>query len=167
MKMRDMTNELRDREIHLPARRIDWIVIHCSATRETNHYSAEDLRLDHLRRGFSDAGYHYYILRDGTICYMRPLGKMGAHVKGYNKHSVGICYEGGLDAGGKPKDTRTVAQKRSLGVLLKLLQEQLPFAEVVGHRDLSPDLNGDGVISPQEWVKVCPCFDARKEYAGS
>lgn len=76
----------------------------------------------------------------------------GAHAKHYNKHSIGICYEGGLDERGKPADTRTPAQKRTLLTLLYSLKADYPDAEILGHRDLP-------------WVKkACPCFDAREEY---
>lgn len=84
---------------------------------------------------------------------------MGAHAKGYNAHSIGICYEGGLDAQGRPKDTRTEWQKHSLRVLILTLLRDYPDSHVCGHRDLSPDLNGNGTIEPEEWVKQCPCYE--------
>ena len=76
------------------------------------------------------------------------------HVKGhhYNSHSIGICYEGGLDARGQPDDTRTTAQKATMRQLLEDLHQRYPRAMIVGHRDLSHD-------------RDCPCFDAYKEYA--
>lgn len=61
---------------------------------------------------------------------------IGAHANHYNAHSIGICYEGGLDANGNPADTRTEAQKRSMLELLKSLCLDYPDAEVIGHRDL-------------------------------
>ena len=84
----------------------------------------------------------------------------GAHVRGYNAHSLGICYEGGLDAHGHPADTRTDFQKHSLRVLVMLLLRDYPDSRLCGHRDLSPDLNRNGEIEPEEWIKACPCFDA-------
>lgn len=87
-------------------RKINYIVVHCSATREDCPFSVEALRAEHLRRGFRDIGYHYYIRRDGTVANTRPITLVGAHVKGMNAHSIGICYEGGLDAQGNSKDTR-------------------------------------------------------------
>lgn len=84
--------------------------------------------------------------------------------QGSNANSIGICYIGGLDADGKPKDTRTEEQKASLFFLLQQLREQFPDAMICGHRDFSPDLNGDGIIEPWEWMKACPCFDAIDEY---
>ena len=92
-------------------RTITLIIIHCSATPEGKSLSAEACRQDHiLHRGFRDIGYHFYITRDGEIHRGRALEKVGAHCRNHNAHSIGVCYEGGLDAGGKPKDTRTVAK---------------------------------------------------------
>ena len=140
-------------------RRIDLIVIHCTATRENQRFTEEMLEQCHRDRGFDACGYHYYVRQDGNILSMRPKEKPGAHAKGYNAHSIGIAYEGGLDQDGKPKDTRSSWQRHSLRVLVKALLMDYPDARVVGHRDLSPDKNGDGVISPQEWMKQCPCFE--------
>ena len=95
---------------------------------------------------------------------MRPLDQIPAHAAGYNKNSSGICYEGGLTPDGKPYDTRTEKQKAALITLLMDLVSQFPEAKICGHRDLSPDLNGDGEITPNEWTKMCPCFDAKTEY---
>ena len=141
-------------------RTIDLIVIHCSATRADRCYTEYDLITDHLRRGFSGAGYHYYIRKNGDIKSLRPVEKSGAHVRGYNAHSIGVCYEGGLDGNGRAADTRTDLQKHSLRVLVMLLLRDYPGSRLVGHRDLSPDLNGNGEIEPEEWVKECPCFNA-------
>jgi N-acetylmuramoyl-L-alanine amidase len=99
-----------------------------------------------------DIGYHFYITRDGEIHRGRSLEEVGAHCRNHNAHSIGVCYEGGLDANGKPKDTRTLEQKGALLALLRELKRQFPKALVVGHRDLNP-------------MKGCPCFDAVKEYA--
>ena len=75
-------------------------------------------------------------------------------------HSVGICYEGGLNERGRPADTRTDFQKHSLRVLVLLLLKDYPGSRLCGHRDLTPDLNGNGEIEPEEWIKECPCFEA-------
>ena len=120
-----------------PMRTITLIIIHCSATPEGKSLSAEACRQDHiLHRGFRDIGYHFYITRDGEIHRGRALEKIGAHCRNHNAHSVGVCYEGGLDANGKPKDTRTLEQKGALLALLRELKRQFPKALVVGHRDL-------------------------------
>ena len=80
-------------------------------------------------------------------------------MKGWNAHSIGICYEGGLDRDGHPADTRSPAQRAALRGLVYQLLKQYRNTRVCGHRDLSPDIDGDGVVEPQEWVKQCPCFD--------
>lgn len=144
-------------------RKIELLVIHCSATPEGSQLTPEALKRMHLARGFSDTGYHYYITRDGRLHACRPLEQPGAHVKGYNRHSIGICYEGGLDRQGRPCDTRTPLQREALRRLVGQLARQFPGARVCGHRDLSPDLNGDGILQPGEWVKQCPCFDVATE----
>ena len=95
-------------------RKINYIVVHCSATREGRTLTPEALEAEHRRRGFRTTGYHYYIRRNGTTVLTRPPELVGAHMKGYNKHSIGICYEGGLDALGNPKDTRTPEQRAAL-----------------------------------------------------
>ena len=127
-------------------RRIDLIVIHCSATRATQRYTVDDCRRDHRARGFADIGYHYYITRDGVVHRGRQLYQVGAHATGYNQHSIGICYEGGLNERGLPADTRTPEQKETLRRLIERLEEDYPDALVVGHRELNPD-------------KACPCFE--------
>ena len=128
-------------------RTITLLVIHCSATREGQSFGFEDCRRDHIRhRGFKDIGYHYYITRDGTVYRGRPLEQVGAHCRNHNRHSIGICYEGGLDAQGRVGDTRTAAQKESMRRLVAELKERFPRALVVGHRDLDP-------------MKECPGFE--------
>ena len=140
-------------------REIDLIVVHCSATRADRDFTENDLEVCHRHRGFNGAGYHFYIRKNGDIKNTRPLEKPGAHALGYNAHSIGICYEGGLDVRYRPADTRTEWQKHSLRVLIRTLLMDYPGCRVCGHRDLSPDRNGDGRISPEEWVKECPCFE--------
>lgn len=145
-------------------RNINLIVIHCSATRVDHNYTPEQLERDHKARGFNSAGYNYYIRKNGEIVSMRPLELVPAHARGHNKHSIGICYEGGLDPDGNPDDTRTEAQRQSIIRLLLDLVVQFPDSRICGHRDLSPDLNGNGKIEPDEWMKMCPCFNAEEEY---
>jgi len=140
-------------------REINLIVVHCSATRADRDFTENDLEVCHRHRGFNGAGYHFYIRKNGDIKNTRPLEKPGAHALGYNAHSIGICYEGGLDVRYRPADTRTEWQKHSLRVLIRTLLMDYPGCRVCGYRDLSPDRNGDGRISPEEWVKECPCFE--------
>lgn len=144
---------------------IDHIIIHCSATREDRQLTVEDLETTHRRRGFRGIGYHYFIRRDGTVALTRQLEVVGAHAKGHNAHSIGICYEGGLDTKGRPKDTRTPEQRSAMHLLVaQLLKRFKNNICICGHRDLSADLNGDGIIEPEEWIKQCPCFEVRKEF---
>ena len=89
--------------LHGPMRIITLIIIHCSATPQGVSLSFEDCRHDHIfHRNFRDIGYHFYLTRDGEIHRGRPLDKIGAHCQGHNRHSIGICYEGGLDSNHKP-----------------------------------------------------------------
>ena len=143
-------------------RDINLIVIHCTATESGVDYSAAQVRAWHKHRGFRDIGYHFLIHLNGDIERGRPWDLPGAHAKGYNNTSVGICYVGGLIRG-EPFDTRTVAQIHSLRAAVSMLKAQYPMIEVTGHRDLSVDLNGDGMISEQEWMKACPCFDVKTD----
>lgn len=153
------------------ANNIDAIVIHCSATREGQDVRASDIDKWHKERGFKMIGYNYVIDLDGTVEIGRPLTMDGAHCntagvsgKVYNKHSIGICYIGGLDKYGNAKDTRTPAQKASMRTLVDRLMDKFPIIEVIGHRDASPDKNGDGQITQNEWIKQCPCFNVRAEF---
>ncbi len=156
---------------NLPALRLDCIrsinliVVHCTASRCDRHLTPENLDRIHRQRGFNGCGYHYYITREGIIFPMRPLDTIGAHVRGFNAHSIGIAYEGGLQPDGIAADTRTLQQREALCFLIRQLLVLYPKSTVCGHRDLSPDLNGNGIIEPQEWIKQCPCFDASTEYA--
>ena len=145
-------------------RKINKVIIHCSATPEGRDYTVADIDRWHRERGFNEIGYHYVVYRDGSVHTGRDVAKIGAHCKGQNANSIGICYIGGLDANGKAKDTRTEAQKRALRVLVAKLVKEYPIKEILGHRDTSPDTDGDGIVEPHEWTKMCPCFDAKEEY---
>ena len=133
-------------------RRIDAIVIHCTASKPDVDLTAQDVRTMHKRQGWSDIGYHYLIRLDGRIELGRDVDIIGAHVEGHNAHTIGVCYVGGLDRNGKPYDTRTENQKASLLSLLMMLRKTYPKAVIKGHRDFP------GV------KKACPCFDAIPEY---
>ena len=126
-------------------RTINEIICHCSATPEGRPVTVQQIRQWHLARNFADIGYHYVIYLDGTVHKGRPIEKAGAHCKGHNAHSIGICYVGGLDRNGKPKDTRTPAQKAALRSLLKELKKQYPKATIHGHCEFAN--------------KACPCFN--------
>lgn len=147
-------------------RKITDIVIHCSATVEGKDFHARDIDAWHKQRGFRKIGYHFVVDLDGTIEEGRPLRETGAHVKDHNGHSVGICYIGGLTKSGQKVNTRTDEQKDSLRFLLEQLVSRLPdVTKIAGHRDYSPDKNGNGVVDIFERIKDCPCFDAIPEYA--
>ena len=129
-------------------RKINLIVIHCSATRSNQQYTVDRLRDDHNDRFHGQGiGYHYYITRDGEVYQTRSEEEVGMHAVHYNAHSIGICYEGGLDEKGHEADTRTPEQRASLIALLRSLKADYPTAEIVGHCELK------GVH------KACPCFE--------
>jgi N-acetylmuramoyl-L-alanine amidase len=139
-------------------RRINSIIVHCSATPEGRDYTVEQIKKDHKEQGWSDIGYHYVIYRDGSIHEGRNVDIIGAHCEGYNSNSIGVCYIGGLE--NKPnveykklkaKDTRTEAQKRALIELLSKLKKYYPEAKIYGHHDFNKG-------------KDCPSFDAKNEY---
>lgn len=130
---------------------IRFLVLHCSATRSNQNYSVEQLRRDHIKRGFYDIGYHFYIRKDGTLTQHRFLLEVGAHARPYNRCSIGICYEGGLDENGKPRNTLTAEQTERINDLLIRLHRLFPKAKIVGHRDL-----------PGTTPKECPCLDAHE-----
>ena len=139
------SGSFRFRRLQVAMRTITLLIIHCSATPQGVCLSLEDCRREHIRhRGFSDIGYHFYITRNGEIHRGRPLEKIGAHCQNHNRHSIGICYEGGLDIRGTPADTRTPAQRASLVALLRELKR----------------------IFPKILVVECPCFNAVAEYGG-
>lgn len=145
-------------------RKITDIVLHCSATKEGQRVTVADIDRWHRERGFKKIGYHYVIYADGSIHAGRDIEEAGAHVGGHNATTIGICYVGGLDTAGKPKDTRTPEQKAAIFYLLQQLKEKYPTARICGHRDFSPDRNGNGTIEPAEFIKSCPCFDVIPEY---
>lgn len=131
-------------------RNINKIIVHCSATKEGKAFNVADITRWHKQRGFATIGYHWVVLLDGTIQQGRAEMTMGAHCKGHNANSIGICYIGGLDENGKSKDTRTPEQKKALLELLKRLKKDYPNATIHGHREFAN--------------KDCPCFDAKNEY---
>lgn len=130
-------------------RSISEIIVHCSATPEGKDYTVEQIAQWHRQRGFSMIGYNYVVYRDGTCHTGRPLNMVGAHCKGHNAHSIGICYIGGVAKDGRtPKDTRTEAQRKALARLLRVLHAQFPMATLHGHREFAN--------------KACPSFDCHE-----
>ena len=132
-------------------RKITLIIVHTSAVKPDQTSSAAQIDEWQKQRGWKGIGYHAVIRRDGTIETGRPVNEVGAHCYLHNRHSIGICYEGGLDAEGRPADTRTPEQKRALRELLSKLHREYPKAIIVGHRDLDPG-------------RDCPCFDVVPEF---
>lgn len=130
-------------------RTIREIIIHCSATPEGREVSVETIRRWHRQRNFADIGYHYVIHLDGTIEPGRAEHAVGAHCLHHNQNSIGICYIGGTDRQGNPKDTRTPAQTAALVQLLKQLTDRynLPLTAVHGHNEFAR--------------KACPSFDVQ------
>lgn len=142
---------------------IKYIVVHCSATKPVQDIGLKELDVMHKQRGFESCGYHFIIRQNGVIEIGRPLAVQGAHVGGvgHNHDSWGVCLVGGLDAKGSPMATFGQPQMQSAASIIHGLILRAPTAQVLGHRDLSPDKDGDGVVESQEWLKQCPCFDTR------
>ena len=134
-------------------RKINKIIIHCSATPEGREVSVSTIRKWHLQRGFNDIGYHYVIHLDGKISVGRPIEKVGAHCAYENRGSIGICYVGGMTKDmKKPKDTRTQAQKDSLIKLMhELIYKYNKDMTIHGHNEYAN--------------KSCPCYNVQEEYA--
>ena len=132
-------------------RTVNLIVIHCSATRCNRRFTVDMLRACHNDRfGNKGIGYHYYIERDGHLYKTRDESLVGIHARHYNAHSIGICYEGGLNERGQAADTRTPEQRAALIALLRSLKADYPNAEIMGHCEL------EGVH------KDCPSFDCQE-----
>lgn len=141
-------------------RTINLIVVHCSATPPHLNWGAKDIDYLHRRQnGWSSIGYHWVIRRDGCVEKGRNENLPGAHVRGYNLHSIGVCLVGGLDERGMPANNFTPKQFKSLRGVLEVLRFNYSDTRICGHRDLSPDLDGDGTVEANEWIKACPCFD--------
>ena len=134
-------------------RRIDEIVLHCSATREGQDISVETIRSWHVDgNGWSDIGYHAVIMLDGTVELGRPLRRSGAHVKGRNSTTIGVCYIGGVEADGKTaKDTMTPAQEQAFRNYVTTMRSVLGPLTISGHNQYSS--------------KACPSFDVREKFA--
>lgn len=139
-------------------RKIKYIAVHCTAG--SQKATVNDLLAEFKRKGWKAPGYHYVITADGKIHQLLDTEKVSNGVKGFNSVTVNIAYTGGMDG----VDNRTDEQKKSLVTLLKLLRKRYPDAVIQGHRDFSPDLNGNGKIEKSEWIKMCPSFDAKAEY---
>lgn len=130
-------------------RKINKIILHCAATKEGMHFTTADIDSWHRQRGFAKIGYHFVIYLDGSVHKGRDVEEIGAHVTGQNANSIGICYIGGVDASGKPKDTRTPAQRTGIIKLVKELKAEYPLATIHGHNEFAN--------------KACPSFNVKNE----
>lgn len=135
-------------------RRVDEIILHCTATPEGEEFSNAQIKQSHLARGFSDIGYHYIIGLNGEVRPGRAEAIAGAHCEGHNTRSIGVCYVGGCPKRTTPnwqnigKDTRTAAQRAVLEKLVKELLKRYPGATVHGHNEFAP--------------KACPSFNVKE-----
>jgi N-acetylmuramoyl-L-alanine amidase len=125
----------------------DYIIIHCSATPPSMDIGATEIRQWHKARGWRDIGYHHVIRRNGKLEIGRPTMAVGAHAKGFNQSSVGICMVGGVTPEGDPESNFTRAQWATLEKLVYHCKNMYREAVVLGHRDL-PNV-----------TKECPSFD--------
>ena len=144
-------------------RQVNAIVVHGAWTKPGVDVGVEEVREWHRDRGFDDVGYHYIIRRDGTIENGRPVEKQGAHVKGHNSDTIGVCLIGGRDSKGRHTDgldefqqqevlwefNYTKAQIDAMVGLVDKLKAAHSVTEVLGHRDY------------QGVTKRCPGFDVR------
>lgn len=128
-------------------RKINKIIIHCSATPEGRPVSVKDIDRWHRERGFSEIGYHWVVYLDGSVHPGRSEDVAGAHTVGHNAKSIGICYVGGVDNKFQTKDTRTTAQRIALKELVRELQKRYPGATVHGHNEFA--------------AKACPSFNVQ------
>ncbi len=130
-------------------RDINRVILHCSATEEGREVKVDTIRKWHLNNGWDDIGYHYCLYADGSIHRGRDLDKSGAHTKGENYNSIGICYIGGLKDG-KPADTMTAKQELAFMELVFSLRTAFGWLTVHGHNEYSN--------------KACPSFVVAEKY---
>ena len=143
-------------------RSIKRIFVHCTAGSQKQ--TIADLKAEFKRKGWRNPGYHVVITPDGECHQLLDYDKVSNGVKNYNSTAINLAYVGGIDANGKAVDNRTEEQKESLVRLLKELRGRYPNAQILGHRDVSPDKNHNGKVDSWERIKECPCFDAIIEY---
>lgn len=146
-------------------RRITRIFVHCTASYQATTTEAS-LRAEFMAKGWNAPGYHYVVKTDGNIIRMLDESLVANGVSGFNANSIHVSWIGGIDKQ-HPNgiDNRTPEQKVALFDLLTKLKLRYPDAMIMGHRDISPDLNHNGVVDPWERIKECPCFDAKREYS--
>ena len=150
LKQNNMAYMRQEHGLTVSKRGITKIIVHCSATPDGRDVTAADIRKWHMAKDWMDIGYHYVIRLDGTVEEGRNINLSGAHTKGYNAGSIGICYIGGCDENLEPKDTRTEPQMYALYNLLKDLTKVYKNASLHGHNEFSR--------------KACPSFSVKDEY---
>lgn len=144
----------------------EYVVWHCSATPPSQDIGAGQIQQMHKARGFDDIGYAMVVRRDGRVEPGEDLRKRAAHVKGLNNFSVGICMIGGVDEDDNPENNFTEAQWKAAKHVYEFFTLLYPDAKHVGHRDLSPDLDGDGRVKRHEFLKACPCYSVAQWIEG-
>jgi N-acetylmuramoyl-L-alanine amidase len=131
-------------------RKLDRIILHCTATPEGRHVSVDTIRVWHKARGWSDVGYHFIIYVDGSVHAGRAVEKTGAHVSGHNATTIGVVYVGGTDAAGKAKDTMNAAQETAFVNLVKHLRDEYGPLTLHGHNEYA--------------AKACPSFKVKDKF---
>ena len=148
-------------------RTITRIFVHCTASWQ-NTTTVESLKAEFRQKGWKAPGYHWVIFPNGKVVQMLSEELVANGVKDYNAHSIHVAWVGGIEKNAIGKiisvDNRTANQKLALFDILTKLKMKYRSAQIMGHRDISPDLNHNGVIDPWERIKDCPCFDAMVEY---
>lgn len=155
--MQEPLKEDPDPNFHIKKteRHISELIWHCAATPEGRDYTVDQIRSWHKNRGWSDIGYHFVIYRDGSIVEGRDIGLTGAHVRGRNTGTIGACYIGGVERGGKKaKDTRTPQQRKSMIWLTKQLAEMYNLQRISGHNEHTN-------------AKACPSFNVKTDELGN
>ena len=161
--------DIKDKQALFGNRKVDHIIVHCSATPTRHRWTSVNIDRDHRAKGYLGNGYHVVIPRDGSIemarCghKCRPLSKAGAHVgdcgPGWNARTVGICLVGGVDNHMEPENNFTDAQMEALRFVLAAFKRILPEAEIMGHRDLIKKTGAQN-------KKACPSFDVKGFISG-
>jgi hypothetical protein len=141
-----------------------YIVVHVTATPPNWDKGMAGLKAIANARGWARESYAATIRRLGANNGKVEWAPGGTdvirnHVRGFNSIAVGVSLIGGVDSSGRAEHNATPAQMRALEMVLRKLVAKYPNAKICGHRDLSPDRDGDGIIEPHEHLKACPCFD--------
>ena len=144
-------------------RNIKYIFVHCTASQQTA--TVQQILKEFTQRGWRIPGYHYIVDPKGMLTQLVAEDRISNGVKGYNAESINVAYIGGIDSKKKAIDNRTPEQKKTLLNILTRLKQKYPNAIIMGHRDISPDKNHNGIVDPWERIKECPCFNAKTEYA--